>query len=42
MTDGLDPRFFEREDETPDPLFYVEPRFTLHIDDEAIAAVTAV
>jgi SAM-dependent methyltransferase len=34
----LDPRYFRREDESPDPLFYVEPRFTVHIDDGAIAA----
>jgi SAM-dependent methyltransferase len=38
----LDPRYFRRQDESPDPLFYVEPRFTVHIDDAAIAAVTAV
>ena len=36
----LDPRYFRREDELPDPLFYVEPRFLVHIDDAAIAAVT--
>jgi SAM-dependent methyltransferase len=36
----LDPRYFRREDESPDPLFYVEPRFLVHIDDAAIAAVT--
>jgi SAM-dependent methyltransferase len=36
----LDPRYFRREDESPDPLFYVEPRFTVHIDDGAIAAAT--
>lgn len=34
-------RFFEREDETPDSLFYGEPRFVAHIDDETIAALTA-
>ena len=38
----LDPRYFRREDESRDPLFYVEPRFTVHIDDAAIAAVTVV
>src|SRR3712207_3494 len=38
----LPPELFRREDESPDPLFYVEPRFTVHIDDAAIAAVTAV
>lgn len=34
-------RFFEREDETSDALFYGEPRFVAHIDDETIAALTA-
>ena len=38
------PRFppgaFAREDETPDADFYVAPRLTTHIDDEAIAALT--
>ena len=34
-------RFFEREDETPDSLFYGEPRFVAHIDDETISALTA-
>ena len=37
---SLSPRFFEREDESPDALFYAAPRFVTHIDDEAIAAVT--
>ena len=41
-TSDLPPELFRREDESPDPLFYVEPRFTVHIDDAAIAAVTAV
>jgi SAM-dependent methyltransferase len=40
QSEPLDPRYFRREDESPDPLFYVEPRFTVHIDDAAIAAVT--
>ena len=31
----------ERIDESPDPSFYVVPRFVTHIDDGAIAAVTA-
>ena len=31
---------FRRADETPDELFYREPRFVTHIDDAAIAAVT--
>ena len=34
-------RFFEREDETSDALFYREPRFVAHIDDVTIAALTA-
>lgn len=34
-------RFFEREDETADSLFYGEPRFVAHIDDDTIAALTA-
>jgi SAM-dependent methyltransferase len=38
----LDPRYFRRDDESPDALFYTEPRFTVHIDDGAIAAVTAI
>ena len=31
---------FSRLDESPDALFYTEPRFVTHIDDAAIAAVT--
>jgi SAM-dependent methyltransferase len=41
MTDSdspFKPEFFEREDETPDPAFYVEPRLVAHIDEYAIAA----
>ena len=34
-------RFFEREDETSDALFYREPRFVAHIDGVTIAALTA-
>jgi SAM-dependent methyltransferase len=34
-------RRYERIDESPDPSFYVAPRFVTHIDDGAIAAVTA-
>ena len=34
-------RFFEREDESPDSLFYGEPRFVAHIDDDTISALTA-
>ena len=33
--------FFRREDESPDALFYSTPRLVTHIDDAAIAAVTA-
>ncbi len=33
---------FRRYDETPDSLFYRQPRFVTHIDDAAIAAVTQV
>jgi SAM-dependent methyltransferase len=32
---------FEKDDTAPDPLFYEQPRFVTHIDDRAIAAVTA-
>ncbi len=32
------PEVFEREDETPDGLFYVQPRLLVHIDDFAIEA----
>ena len=32
---------FERLDETPDALFYVQPRFVTHIDDVTIAALTS-
>jgi len=35
------PGFFDRLDETPDPLFYALPRFVQHIDDATIAALTA-
>jgi SAM-dependent methyltransferase len=38
VTDPL----FGRIDESPDPAFYVAPRRVTHIDDGAIAAVTAV
>lgn len=36
----LPPNAFRRQDETPDELFYRQPRFVTHIDDGAIAAVT--
>jgi SAM-dependent methyltransferase len=32
------PHFFERQDESPDPLFYIEPRLVVHIDEYAIEA----
>ena len=33
-------RAFAKADPSPDPLFYVSPRFIAHIDDRAIRAVT--
>jgi SAM-dependent methyltransferase len=44
MTDDLPelpPEAFAKEDPSPDPQFYEQPRFVTHIDDRAIAAVTA-
>lgn len=44
MTDDLPelpPEAFAKEDLSPDPQFYAQPRFVTHIDDRAIAAVTA-
>ena len=38
---GLPPRAFEKVDPSPDLDFYAEPRLVNHIDDAAIAAVTA-
>ena len=35
-----DEKFFARADESPDVLFYQEPRFVTHIDDGAIAAAS--
>lgn len=29
----------DRQDESPDPIFYAQPRFVVHIDDAAIEAV---
>lgn len=37
---GLPPRFFARQDESADENFYAAPRFTTHIDDATIAALT--
>jgi hypothetical protein len=36
----LPPEAFLKEDTSPDPLFYEQPRFVTHIDESAIAAVT--
>ncbi len=38
---GLPARAFTKRDPTPDALFYLQPRLVTHIDDSAIAAVTA-
>jgi len=35
-----DPKFFLREDESDDSVFYAFPRFVTHIDDATIAAIT--
>jgi SAM-dependent methyltransferase len=37
----LRPEYFERDDEAPDEAFYAQPRLVTHIDDAAVAAVTA-
>ena len=37
---GLPAAAFDKADPSPDPDFYVQPRFVTHIDDGAIAAVT--
>ena len=37
----LPPEAFLKADATADPLFYANPRFVAHIDDAAVAAVTA-
>jgi len=34
-----DKRFFTRSDESPDIMFYSEPRFVTHIDDGAITSI---
>jgi SAM-dependent methyltransferase len=39
---SLDKAAFDKADRSPDADFYREPRFVVHIDDGAIAAVTAV
>ena len=33
------PWYFQREDESPDALFYLEPRLVVHIDEFAIASI---
>ena len=38
---GLPEAAFTKADPTPDAAFYVQPRFVHHIDDGAVAAVTA-
>ena len=37
----LPPHSFDKEDDAPDALFYAQPRLVKHIDEPAIAAVTA-
>jgi SAM-dependent methyltransferase len=39
LTELLPPEAYTREDESPDPRFYVMPRRVVHIDDGAIAAL---
>src|ERR1700726_4850286 len=39
MPDPAKPSFFRRMDESDDELFYQLPRFVVHIDDGAIAAL---
>ena len=38
---GFPARAFDKADPSPDPLFYSQPRLVAHIDDGAVAAVTA-
>ena len=40
MSQPLPPEYFQRQDETPDTLFYQVPRLVTHIDDATIAALT--
>ena len=37
---GLPAHFFNRQDESPDEVFYSVPRFATHIDDATIDAIT--
>ena len=39
MPSNLKPEFFRRLDDSDDELFYLTPRFVVHIDDGAIAKV---
>lgn len=39
MPNGLRPEFFRRLDDSDDELFYLSPRFVVHIDDAAIQKV---
>ncbi len=39
MADPFPPDFFRRIDESEDELFYIQPRFVVHIDDGAIKKV---
>ena len=41
MSDAFPLGFFRRSDETGDDAFYAEPRFVLHLDDAAVAEVSA-
>jgi len=41
-TSNGNPSSFEKEDATPDLLFYTSPRKVVHIDNGAIGAVTQV
>jgi len=37
----IQPEWFRREDESPDPLFFTEPRLVVHVDDATIEAARA-
>jgi len=37
---GFPPGFFARQDESPDPHFYADPRMVLHIDEATVAALS--
>ena len=39
MPSNLKPEFFRRLDDSDDELFYLTPRFVVHIDDAAIRTV---